>query len=382
MKHGTSLYLDLVRFCAALVVFLEHLRIHTTGGFGAFWNYHLHYYGQTAVAVFFALSGYVIAHVLATRERTLLQYSASRFGRLYSVVLPALILIAVCNYLVEIKYPNLFEPFDSLGGTGAALRYLGTALFMNRFWLWSSLEPPSAVAFWSLSFEVSYYVAIALFVFARGRFRFLGLVLLSALAGPAIVLLAPTWFLGYGAYHVSQRRQLPPTLAIVLWVGFNFLLLLCPLIEERVQPLYSLRIGGLLAFYAASICFSLSLLAFNAISDRAEPLFLPFVRLIRWLGSMTFALYLFHFPLLSVFTVYAIGEPSSALSMIWKVGGTFLIVTTLGHSANNRRVLTDSASYGYGDALRRFAISWRGDARTELEPFPITLNQKKCPSFL
>jgi len=95
MKKGTSLYLDLVRFSAALMVFLVHLKVHAKGTFGPFWGFHLDYSSQTAVTVFFVLSGYVIAHVLATREGTPLEYCASRFARLYSVVVPALILTAL-----------------------------------------------------------------------------------------------------------------------------------------------------------------------------------------------------------------------------------------------------------------------------------------------
>ena len=59
--------------------------------------------------VFFVLSGYVIAHVLATRERTLFEYFASRFSKLYSVVVPALILTASTNYLEAVKYPHIFD---------------------------------------------------------------------------------------------------------------------------------------------------------------------------------------------------------------------------------------------------------------------------------
>ena len=111
MKKGTSLYLDLVRFSAALAVFAVHLQVHAGSRFSPFWRFHLNYISQTAITVFFVLSGYVIAHVLATREKTLLDYTASRFGRLYSVVLPALILTAACNYLITLKYPDLIPRF-------------------------------------------------------------------------------------------------------------------------------------------------------------------------------------------------------------------------------------------------------------------------------
>ena len=341
MRKGTSLYLDLVRFFAALMVFLEHFREHTRNSLGAFWRSHAFWYlhlgafSQTAVIVFFVLSGYVIAHVLATRENEPLEYAASRFARLYSVVVPALLLVAATNYLEAEKYPNLFQSSDSLGGVTAVLHYLGTALFMSHFWLWSNLEPPNADPFWSLSFEASFYVGIALFVFARGRFRFLSLALLSALAGPTMVLLAPTWLLGYGAYQVSQRRQLHVGFAIVLWLGFTLLLLLCPLIEIHIrEPLSflrmpSTRLGELLASYAVAICFTVNIIAFNTFSATAERLFLPFAWLIRWLGSMTFALYLFHQPLLAFFSVYNVGA-GSARQVILLIGGPFLIVATLG----------------------------------------------------
>src|SRR6185295_5301566 len=141
----------------------------------SFWRYYLDPLSLTAVMVFFVLSGYVIAHVLATREKTVLEYSASRIARLYSVVVPALILTVIANYLLVLKYPNAFE---SYGGPAAMLlNYLGTAFFTSHFWLWHDLEPANA-PFWSLSFEAAFYVGIALILFAKGFTRTIGLILL------------------------------------------------------------------------------------------------------------------------------------------------------------------------------------------------------------
>ena len=335
MKKGTSLYLDLVRFSAALMVFLVHLKVHAKGTFGPFWSFHLDYSSQTAVTVFFVLSGYVIAHVLATREGRPLEYCASRFARLYSVVVPALILTALCNYFIEMKYADSYPSFDSLGRIDAVFHYLGTGVFLSSYWLWSDLAPPNAGLFWSLSFEVTYYVGIALFVFTRGGIRFLSLVLLAAAAGPTAILMAPTWLLGYGAYHFSPRWQPRPGFAAILWLACTVLLMLCPLIEESFRErLLFLRLpdrslGELLAAYAAAMSFALSLLAFNGLAENAERLFRPFTGLIRWLGSITFALYLFQYPLLTLFAVYS-GDIPPSLRLIWLVGGTFLIVATLG----------------------------------------------------
>jgi peptidoglycan/LPS O-acetylase OafA/YrhL len=370
MNKGTSLYLDWVRFAAALMVFTEHLRERTRRSFGAFWGLHPRWdswspaLSHTAVMIFFVLSGYVIAHVLATRERTLLDYAASRFARLYSVVVPALLLVAATNSLEALRYPDAFYRAPSILHSGIApiLYYLATALFVNHFWLWPDLEPPNGYPFWSLSFEVSYYIGIALFVFARGRFRVLSLVLLAVAGGPSIVLLAPTWALGYAAYHWSRARTLPMRSGIALSLASAMLILSCPLIETNIVyhlPFFRVpnpTLGNLLASYAAAILFAINLIAFDAFSDRAEVFLRPFERFIRWLGSMTFALYLFHQPLLSFFTFYNLSDRSSVAHLFLLVGGSFLVVATLGRFCEQTK----------GAYKRAFLSMWRPRRVTQL----------------
>jgi peptidoglycan/LPS O-acetylase OafA/YrhL len=101
------------------------------------------------------------------------------------------------------------------------------------------------------------------------------------------------------------------------------------------QPLEFLRmpdkhVGELLASYAAAICFTANIVAFNDFCGHAEPLFRPFVGLIRWLGSVTFALYMFHMPILSFFSAYPVGGRGSLTWLIVMIGGTLLIVATIG----------------------------------------------------
>src|SRR5258706_6339803 len=137
MKKEMSLYLDLIRFSAALMVFVEHFRERTKRGFYEFWTdhpflyTHLNPYSQTAVIIFFVLSGFVIAHVLATRERTPLEFFASRFARLYSVILPALILVAGTNYLETLRYPHAFDAYGD--GITVFFGYLRSWLFVSNF---------------------------------------------------------------------------------------------------------------------------------------------------------------------------------------------------------------------------------------------------------
>ncbi len=359
MRRSTSLYLDLIRFSAAITVFAEHLKEHSRNGFGTFWNNHpflyshLNPYSQTAVSVFFVLSGYVIAYVLATRENTPPEYAASRFARLSSVVIPALVLILVSNFLITLRYPNAFWQFESGGTGGVALSYVATALFVNCFWLWPNIDIPNG-PFWTLSFEASYYVAIAILFFMRGRTRVLSVLALCLLAGPTMVLLAPTWLLGYATYHISRHWHLNQRLAVLLWAASVLLLPFAASLQlEYRLHLAFLRtpdqtVGEILATYAAAICFAVNLVAFDSFADRLEPLLARLAIPIRWLGSITFALYLFHQPLLSLFTVYHMPDRSSLAQLVLLVGGTFLVVGTVGRFCENMK----------GVCKRRFLAAW------------------------
>ncbi len=369
MKRGVSLYLDLVRFSAAMIVFIEHFRERTKRAFSEIWVSHPFAYthlfplSQTAVIVFFVLSGFVIAHVLATRERTPLEYAASRFGRLYSVVVPALLLMLAVNYLITLRYP---DAFDTQGDRITVFfDYLRTSVFVSNFWLWREFEITGA-PFWSLSIEVTYYIGIALLVFIKGRVRIVSLVLLCLAAGPTMILLAPTWLAGYGVYHLSLRRRLPAAAAAMCWLTSLGLLLLCPLIEIHMrQPMPFLRmpdrhVGGLLASYAGAGLFALNILAFNDFSDWAEPLLRRFSGLIRWLGSITFALYMFHMSILSFFVVYPIGQIGSHTQLAAMIGGTFLLAATVGHLCEQSK----------GAYKKAFLWVWRKFARRVSSPPP------------
>jgi len=344
VQKGTSLYLDLVRFSAALVVFLDHASFpYFTGGL--FWQLRAKTYGQTSVTVFFVLSGYVIAHVLKTREHSFLEYATSRLGRLYSVVLPALLLTAGRYYLCLLR-GSATDRYMWIAGDGgqSPLRYLATMLFVNRIWLWPNFEPSGAEPFWSLSFEAFYYVAIGFVVFAKGQVRWFGLTLLCLLAGPSIVLLMPIWLLGYVSYRFAQKHRVSLFAGVALWLASTIAILYCfsVLIHLFPRDVFFLRtpattVGAFFGYYAVGICFSVNIIAFNSVADRAELILEPFAPIIRWLGSMTFALYLFHFPLMNTLATYRVGEASSWVQRIWLVGGTFLIAATLGHACEHTK---------------------------------------------
>ena len=98
-----SLYLDLTRFTAALLVVLGHAWL------VLFPAHPLHWPGPAAVIVFFVLSGFVIAYVTDGHDRTLADFTLNRLSRLWSVALPALVFGVV---LLPLR-----RPFGVLAGT-------------------------------------------------------------------------------------------------------------------------------------------------------------------------------------------------------------------------------------------------------------------------
>ena len=89
IENGFSLYLDLVRFVAALSVFIAHsIQYNLYDG-----HVPLADYGHDAVIVFFVLSGLVISTTAARPTETWKTYLIARASRIYSVAIPA---IALC----------------------------------------------------------------------------------------------------------------------------------------------------------------------------------------------------------------------------------------------------------------------------------------------
>jgi peptidoglycan/LPS O-acetylase OafA/YrhL len=88
--------------------------------------------GLDAVMVFFVLSGFVIAYT-SERESTATIFVASRIARLWSVLLPALLITAVADAIGVWFNPNLYS--SVLGGhyadDHAFTRLLVNGLFLN-----------------------------------------------------------------------------------------------------------------------------------------------------------------------------------------------------------------------------------------------------------
>ena len=307
MNKELSTYLDVLRVGAAATVFLGHLSWIAISG-GLLWQ--MQPYGHSAVIVFFVLSGFVIQYAADVKERTLFDYSVARLARLYSVVLPAILLTAVCD---AIGMQHNAAVYDMSRETHPLWRMLLGVLFLTQSWGHASLL--SNEAYWSLPHEFWYYVIFAAATFLKGRQRILALVVSGAIAGPAILIMAPIWAAGALAYRLTKRVTLGEPAARLLWVATGIAAFAVALGNGKPlmspSPFLPHAFSGLdflLGALVAANILSASFISFG-ISRFHGP--------VSKLAGMTFALYLFHLPLLHLAAAYMpAGLPVPARGLI------------------------------------------------------------------
>jgi peptidoglycan/LPS O-acetylase OafA/YrhL len=191
LRAGTSVYLDLVRFLAALTVFGSHYGTwHFTGGL----LYQLQPYGAGAVDVFFVLPGFVIGCATGERERDARSYDVNRTARLWSVALSALLLTLTLATVGGALGPEMYTTAALVhySPDGTVWRYAVSALFLNQTWF-LPVTPGTDWPYWSLGFEVWCYAIFGVALFAPSRFRMVATALAAVLAEPRVLAMFPLW---------------------------------------------------------------------------------------------------------------------------------------------------------------------------------------------
>jgi peptidoglycan/LPS O-acetylase OafA/YrhL len=338
MKPELSLYLDAVRFVAALVVFIAHFALHRLSG-GFLWQ--LNAYGHQAVAVFFVLSGFVIAYATDTRERDARSYVISRLSRMYSVVLPAVVLTVVLDKVGGTWRPDLYNADWGFAFDWTFARLFAALTFTNEIWS-RHITLGSNAAYWSMGYEVPYYVIFGLALFAPRRWRAVAVVVAALAAGPAVMVSMPLWLGGVAAYHYCKRDKLPARTGLWLFFGSAAAWLLYeilawrygrPLVEgglylRRLEVLQDAVIGPL---------FVAQLIGFNAAAKPLGPWLLRHARAIRWIAGASFTLYLCHFPIAQFLLACMPWPATDARSRVLVFAGTLAAVFVLAEVTERRK---------------------------------------------
>lgn len=334
-----SLHLDLVRFAAACVVAIGHFGARRVSD-GMF--HQAAPFGPAAVDVFFVLSGFVIAHSVVERPGTAAGYAVARLSRLWSVVVPALLLTLVLDAAGSRIDPAFYASIPHFRPEQAWLAYPAALLFLNEVWF-AAWQPGTNLPYWSLGFEAWYYACFGVLAFAPAGWRYAGVAGLLLLAGPKVAVLFPLWLLGVAAYRLCRRP--PPSLWVsaVLAVSPAVLLALWPDWHHRIWvPFQALSFDWAVLTdyrydYVVGLLFTAHILGLRGLASLLPMPGAAGVRLIRWLGGMTFGIYLFHYPVMHFLAValpWPIGSTASRLGIAL---GTAAVVLALAHWAEATR---------------------------------------------
>lgn len=325
MNRALSLYLDGLRFGAALVVLLSHFAYErfTRGDYAVLRELNL---GSDAVVIFFVLSGLVIAYTADTKDHAAGRFAFNRLTRLWSVALPAVALTFAFDWAgrqidpaaYTLPWFNAAAPWEQL---------LRALLFNSEWGLGNGIRIGTNGPYWSLSYEAAYYLLFGIAVFARGWARIAGLALAGALAGPAILLLLPAWLLGVAVYRVVRRETamspvllwslaiVPPLIYVqCLWAGLPLQLRVLThdalgtgvvrgLLGFSDEFLWNWLIAAMVAGHLLGIAGLLrARLARRAKAGKRAAPGAGWISLaIRWGAGASFSLYLVHYPALQLF---------------------------------------------------------------------------------
>jgi peptidoglycan/LPS O-acetylase OafA/YrhL len=148
-----SIFLDLTRFLLALAVAFGHW---TQPASQDGWKM-----AVAAVGGFFILSGFTIRMVTSHKRFRLSQYCSDRLSRLWSVVLPALVITFVLDFLSHRINPQYYLDNWGMYTSNPLYRFVINTGFIAQLWN-LDISPLSDRPFWSLSYEVWFYIVFGL----------------------------------------------------------------------------------------------------------------------------------------------------------------------------------------------------------------------------
>lgn len=333
---GSSVYLDVMRFAAAVSIALAHL---TQPFFSEGWPL-LVDKAKAGLVTLFLLSGIVIRYVTVMRRGRIQDFWVDRVSRVYSVVIPSLLFTIAASYAARAASPAYYNEHWGADMSHPMLRIFLNLVFFAQSWNWT-YAPLSNEPFWTLSYEVFYYAMYGVLFYLAGLRRWFWFILLCILAGQHILLLLPLWLFGCLLHDLYQRFRRAGTNTARLHLAFlaagtaGFFaipvvvrwMIAAKNVGTRIflshhhQPI---NLHWAYIYYAIGVptgfvlLWSMLLLDGLRINDKAK-----WVKTIRILSEATFPIYLLHFPL---FVLIASVIPYDRHNGWFKLGMLLLVV--------------------------------------------------------
>lgn len=324
MSKIKSLYLDLIRFIAAIFVLFSHAL--------AFEIIHIpiiSHYGSEAVAVFFVLSGYVISFIASEKENNPTSYFKARAIRIYSVLVPAILIGSILDNLglgLDKNYYLSHQNFHNDFSISTLLRILTfSGELLNTHMVFGTNEP-----IWSIQFEFVYYILFGLIIFKNNNhYAKIALFTIAILSFPKVLTYFTLWLIGVFLYKI-KNFNLSNWITIILFPLSIFLIFTLKSIMPPKTAMFSeftfTSNDILTILYFHLIGFFVAINIFTAekflLTTKFDNLLIYHEKIIRFLASNTFSLYLIHLPTMMLICV--IVPPISLSNSI--IGMTILFI--------------------------------------------------------
>ena len=347
MNKNFSLYLDVVRFGAAIGVVFSHFVIARWTG-GAFPDVVVNIFQQVGVdlvMVFFVLSGFVIAYTVDVKDRLWRDYAFSRATRMYSVAIPAIVLAFLLDRGGAALNPEAYQGWWYAEHSLVSLLLRG-ASFTNEFWI-APFRVGSNGPFWSLGYEIWYYVLFGFAVFSKGLIRLGAFALVLLLAGPGIALLGAVWLMGVALYQVVKQGWLEKLKGRLAVIGAGFAMVAPVILYGAMHALdvnyfihgLSTDVLGLMGLTEAAgraqlflwhwLVGVLVVVHFIGVAVLLKniPLLAPksLSNPIRWLAGASFSIYVVHYPVMQAMDAVLVGDAANPYRMAFLAGSTLIV---------------------------------------------------------
>jgi peptidoglycan/LPS O-acetylase OafA/YrhL len=290
-RHIASL--DGLRGITALAVVMAHVYL----VFPALGPLPLPDIGSGAVAIFFAISGFLMAYLYGDRpfsRKNAADFLVNRFARIYPVYLAAVLLVVVLSAVLGLGY------IDPITGPFQIVRHI--------------VMLGSTGVLWTIPPEIQFYLVfpfIWMFLANPVRYQWIAVLIGCLLAidgllgfpGSGILLISklPYFLLGVLAGYLHPRLQ---SAARGITVGVMAILLPAFLLSHRAL---SIEVSDTLWGMSTALAAALSVLLVAREHPISAALFAS--RPFRFLGTISFSLYLLHVPCLFLTAKLLAGMP-------------------------------------------------------------------------
>jgi len=300
-----SNFLNFIRWFAAFLVLINHLRSIMFVEYSNLLNtniyikifYFITGFGHEAVIIFFILSGYLVGSEFIESKKTkedLKKYFLKRFTRIYVVLIPALIVTFILDFL-GYSYFNTTNIYNNSYQISAinysVIERLNIETFIyNIFMLQTSLSETfgSNGPLWSLAFEWWYYIILPILYILltkkslTDKIMYISiLVIFMLILNLDIFIYFFVWLIGVMGYKYKKD------ITFKLIYKINITLLMIILISSRLNYINYLLSDLLLSINIIIIINQLYYTDMN---------FTFISRFNKLFSSFSYSLYLFHFP--------------------------------------------------------------------------------------